>query len=70
MFTVMIRPEDYKYLLYASKYYNAELLPPQDNLSDYIFCAIKCKPGQMFCIGRLFERMRIEAKNFNGEEEE
>lgn len=65
MFKVMIYPNDYKYLLYACKYYNAELLPLQDNLSDYIFCTIQCKPGQLFCIGRLFERMRIEAKNFN-----
>lgn len=67
MFTIMINPDNYKYLHYACRYYDAELLPPQDNGSDFIFCSIRCVPEHLFCIGRMFERMRIEAENFKDE---
>lgn len=70
MITIMINPDNYKYLHYACRYYNAELLPPQDNGSDYIFCSIRCVPEQLFHIGRMFERMKIEFENFNDEGEE
>ena len=70
MFTIMINPDNYKYLHYACRYYNVELLPPQDNGSDYLICSIRCVPEQLFYIGRMFERMKIEAENFNDKEEE
>lgn len=64
MFTIMINPNNYKYLSYACWYYDAELLPPQDNGSDYIYCSIRCAPEQLFHIGRMFERMKIETDDF------
>lgn len=70
MFTIMINPDDYKYLHYACKYYHAELLPPQDNGSDYLICSIRCVAERLFYIGKMFERMKVEAENFNDEEEE
>lgn len=70
MFTIMINPDNYKYLHYACRYYDAELLPPQDNGSDYIFCSIRCVAEQLFHIGRMFERMKIEAEKFADDNEE
>lgn len=67
MFTLMINPEDYKYLHYACKYHEAEMFPPQDNGSDYIFCPVRCTPEKLFYIGRMFERMKIEVENFKDE---
>lgn len=69
MFTIMINPDDYKYLHYACRYYNVELLPPQVEGSYYIFCSIRCAPDVLFRIGRMFERMKIEAENFKDEGE-
>lgn len=69
MFTIMINPDNYKYLHYACRYYDAELLPPQDNGSDYIFCSIRCVAEQLFHIGRMFERMKIESEQFKDEGE-
>lgn len=70
MFTIMINPDNYKYLHYACRYYDAELLPPQDNGSDYIFCSIRCVAEQLFHIGRMFERMKMEAEKFVDDNEE
>lgn len=70
MFTIMIDPDNYKYLHYACRYYDAELLPPQDNGSDYIFCSIRCVAEQLFHIGRMFERMKMESEQFKDNTEE
>lgn len=70
MFTITINPNDYKYLRYACEYCHADLLPPQDNGSDYLICSIQCVAEQLFYVGIVFEKMRAEAENFNDEVEE
>ena len=64
MHVITIRPENYKYLHYACRFYNAKLFPPQDNGSDFIFCSIQCDPVKLFYVGRMYERMKIEAEKF------